>query len=80
MHRGILPQQDVVLKEDGDGAQFDVERRNQFALHVVGYASESLIPRVRGKQNGNWHKVLSGSGESNREMIIGSADGVDCRS
>ena len=47
-HSGILPQQDVMFKIDAGLAQFQMQRRHQFAFDMIGDATEGFVLDVRG--------------------------------
>ncbi len=52
---GVLPEEDVMLEIDGDGAQLDVEDGDEFAFDVVGDAAEGFILGDGGKERGDGH-------------------------
>ena len=46
LHRRVFPEQNVVLEIDAGVAQFQLQRRHQFAFDVVGDAAEGFVLHV----------------------------------
>ena len=48
LHRRIFPEQNVVLEINAGVAQFQMQRRHQFAFDVISDAAERFVLDVRG--------------------------------
>ena len=55
LHRRVFPEQNVMLEINAGVAQFNVQRRHQFAFDVIGDAAEGFVLDVRGELDGDSH-------------------------
>jgi hypothetical protein len=59
-HRRIFPKQNVMLKINAGVAQFQMQRRHQFAFDVISDAAEGFVLHVCGQLDGDSHDFIFG--------------------